>query len=316
MHEAIKKAMSRKHYDLVFVYCSSMAQFIPLPSKLPLVIDFVDADSAKWTQYSERSSFLSSWFYAREGDSLACYEEKIAREFNLCFVATQSEAQDLGGGHCRNVEVVGNGVRVPPSLDASNLPVDIQRLQPYALFVGTMSYRPNVDAVQYFVEEIFPCLRHTHPNVQFVIVGRDPTPDVKKLGKVPGVIVTGSVPDVHPFLAGAAVAVAPFRIAQGVQNKVLEALVCGVPVVLTSKPAHGISDPAKQFLIIADNPADFAASVRSVLDDPLIRQRSLAAAPELQKSLAWELCLSKMETLLLALASLPQDSRREMVSHT
>jgi sugar transferase (PEP-CTERM/EpsH1 system associated) len=314
MHEAVENAMSTQHYDLVFVYCSSMAQFIPMPSQLPVVIDFVDADSAKWIQYSKSGSFLRSWFYAREGNSLARYEEKIAREFNLCFVATQQEAVDLGGGRCRSVEVVHNGVQTPPSLDSSKLPEDIRRLQPYALFVGTMSYRPNVDAVQYFVEEILPLVRQTHPAMRFVIVGRDPTPDVKKLSQVRGVVVTGSVPDVHPFLAGAAMAVAPFRIAQGVQNKVLEALASGVPIVLTSKPARGISDPAKQFLLVADTPADFAATMRSVLEDPQIRQKSLAAAPDLQKSLSWEPTLSRMECLLLELASIPQESSSGFVS--
>jgi sugar transferase (PEP-CTERM/EpsH1 system associated) len=304
-----------KDYDLIFVYCSSMAQFIPIPSKVPAVIDFVDADSAKWAQYAKSGPFLSSWLYGREGAALARYEKKVAGEFNLSFVTTEQEALDLGGGGCRSVEVVANGVRQPDPFDSMEIPADIRQLQPYVLFVGTMSYRPNVDAVEYFAQEILPLVQQTHPLLRFLIVGRDPTPAVKKLAQLPGVVVTGSVPDVHPYLAGADAAVAPFRIAQGVQNKVLEALVSGVPVVLTSKPARAISGPAAQVLLVADTPAEFAEKVRSVLENPQIRRRALLAAPNLQKLLAWEPSLTRMENSLKALVALSQESGAEIASH-
>jgi sugar transferase (PEP-CTERM/EpsH1 system associated) len=302
MHRAVRKALSLTDYDLIFVYCSSVAQFVPVSVKTPTVIDFVDADSAKWTQYSESGSFGSSWLYAREGVSLARYEKRIAEQFNLSFVTTRQDAIDLGGGGCRSVEVVPNGVKTPPALDRASLPADIRGMQPYALFVGTMNYRPNADAVVFFAKEVLPLIHQTHPELRFLIVGRDPAAAVRKLAQLPGVVVTGAVPDVHLYLAGACVAVAPFRIAQGIQNKVLEALVSGVPVVLTSKPARAISGPAAQVLSVADTPKEFAASVRSVLENPELRQRSLAAAPNLQTLLAWEPSLTRMEAMLASLA--------------
>jgi sugar transferase (PEP-CTERM/EpsH1 system associated) len=314
MHLAVRNALSTKHYDLIFVYCSSMAQFVPVATAVPKVIDFVDADSAKWKQYSHSGSFLSSWLYAREGASLARHEKMIAEQFNLSFVTTEQDAKDLGGGGCPSIEVVPNGVKQPVAANCVKLPEDVSKLQPYALFVGTMSYRPNADAVVYFAEEILPIVHQKHPELRFLIVGRDPTPEVRKLARRTGVFVTGAVPDVHPYLMGASVAVAPFRIAQGVQNKVLEALVSGVPVVLTSKPARAISGPAAQVLLVADTPKSFAESVQSVLENPEILRRSVAAAPNLQKLLAWEPSLNRMEAMLDSLVGLSQQSRAEIAS--
>ncbi|MGB6833423.1 MAG: TIGR03087 family PEP-CTERM/XrtA system glycosyltransferase [Candidatus Acidiferrum sp.] len=315
MHRAVSKAVSETNYDLIFVYCSSMAQFVPLHSKVPVVIDFVDADSAKWAQYARRSSFPSSWLYAREGTSLARYEKKVTQDVNLSLVATPLEALDLGGGGCRSVEVVPNGVTSPPVQASFELPAVVRQAQPYALFVGTMSYKPNADAVIYFAEEMFPLLRKTHPELRFLIVGRDPTRAVRDLARHPGIIVSGSVPDVHPYLSGAAVVVAPFRIAQGVQNKVLEALVAGVPVISTSRPARAIGGHAADILLVADTPKEFAASVQSVLENPEFRRRSVEAAPSLQKLLAWEPSLARMEGLLETIAGVSRETNSAVPTH-
>jgi polysaccharide biosynthesis protein PslH len=315
MHQAVRKAMTTTKYDLIFVYCSSMAQFIPLPTNTPAVIDFVDADSAKWTQYARTSSFPSSLLYAREGRSLARYEKKVAQDFDLSIVTTPLEALDLGGGCCPSVEVVPNGVSAPRKHDPLDLPAEIRQMQPYALFVGTMSYRPNADAVIYFAEEIFPLLKETHPELKFLIVGRDPTQAVQNLGRLPGIVVTGGVPDVHSYLAGAAVTVAPFRIAQGVQNKVLESLVAGVPVVLTSRPARAVGGLAAGILLVADSPEEFATSVRSVLENPEFRRRSEDAAPGLQKLLDWEPSMARMEHVLEGLADVSRETRSEVPAH-
>jgi sugar transferase (PEP-CTERM/EpsH1 system associated) len=302
MQNAVNAALQREKYDLIFVYCSSMAQFIAQPPPVPAVIDFVDADSAKWKQYAALSSFPKSWLYAREGCTLGRYEKKVTERFNLSFVTTRQEVVDLGGGECRNVEVIENGVTTPPLQSAASLPEQICQLQPYALFVGTMNYRPNSDAVCYFAKEIYPLLRRTHPELRFLIVGRDPSAEVIKLSRLPGVVVTGGVPDVHTYVAGAAVAVAPFRIAQGVQNKVLEALVAGIPVVLTNRPARAISSPASELLLVAESPAEFARSVAAVLENPEFRSRAEAAAPKLQDLLAWESSLYRMESLIETVA--------------
>ena len=303
MQRAVLDALGRECYDLIFVYCSSMAQFVPQPAPAISLIDFVDADSAKWRQYAARTVFPKSWFYSREGSLLARYEKRVAANFDVSIVATRQEALELGGGECSAVEVVENGVALPPAEALQGVGEDIRKMQPYLLFVGTMNYRPNVDAVCYFSQEIFPLLRRTHPSLRFLIVGRDPTMQVQKLGQLPGIIVTGAVPDVQEYIDGAAVAVAPFRIAQGVQNKVLEALVSGLPVVLTSRPARAIGDIASDLLRVADTPEDFAGAVRFVLDNPEVRTHAQAAAPLLRESLGWETRLRRLGLVIDASAS-------------
>ena len=297
MRAAVHAACQTEKYDLIFVYCSSVAQFVPQPLPAPLVIDFVDADSAKWKQYARYSSFPKSWVYSREGRLLAAYEKEIAELADVSIVTTRQELDDLGGeSECPRTEVVENGVCRPPEETA--VPSDVHQLQPYVLFVGTMSYRPNVDAVVYFAREVFPLVQRVKPNVRFLIVGRDPAAEVKELAARPGVVVTGGVPDVHGYLRGAACAIAPFRIAQGVQNKVLEALVSGIPVVLTSRPARAIPDAASSLLQVADSSEDFANAVLRTIEDPQYAQRAQAAAPRMRDLLSWEPPLEKLRRLI------------------
>ena len=310
MNEAVRKALSNESYDLIFVYCSSMAQFIPHPAPAATIIDFVDADSAKWEQYSKSAPFPMSWLYAREGSLLAAYERQIVNNFDLSVVATAQEALELGGGSCSAIEVLENGVTSPSVNNLPTLSQEIRDLQPYALFVGTMDYHPNIDAVTYFAEEILPLLRVTHPELRFLIVGRDPTAQVRRLARKSGVVVTGTVLDVHKYIDGAAVAVAPFRIAQGIQNKVLEALVAGIPVVLTSRPARAVTGDARDLLLVADAPKDFAAAIRLVLDDPQFRGRAQAAACSLRESLSWETRLSRLDSLVKSIVSSPHGERQ------
>jgi polysaccharide biosynthesis protein PslH len=297
MRSAVHAACQTEKYDLIFVYCSSVAQFVPQPFPAPVVIDFVDADSAKWKQYARYSSFPKSWLYSRESRLLAAYERQIAELADVSLVTTRQELDDLGGeAKCPRVEVVENGVSQPPG--EAVVPFEVRELQPYILFVGTMSYRPNADAVTYFAKEIFPLVQQAKPNVRFLIVGRDPTGEVQALAERSGVSVTGSVPDVHGYLLGAACAVAPFRIAQGVQNKVLEALITGIPVVLTSRPARAIPDGASDLLLIADSPKDFASAVLRAIDDPHYAERALAAVLRMRELLSWTPPLEKLSRLV------------------
>ena len=316
MYEAVQRALLKEAYDLIFVYCSSMAQFVPRPAPIPTVVDFVDADSSKWKQYAKHSSFPKSWLYEREGRTLSQYEKDVADTCTLSLVTTPQEVFDLGGGVCQAVEVIENGVTAPNLEATQTPPVEIRALQPYAVFVGTMNYRPNVDAVIHFAEEILPLLRQSHSHLRFLIVGRDPAPGVRRLARLPGVIVTGSVPDVHRYVAGAEVVVAPFRIAQGVQNKVLEALVAGIPVVLTSRPARAIGSEARETLLVADTPIEFANAVRSVLDNPEVRRRSREAAPKLKDMLTWTTSLHRLEDLLGTAVARQRESRLVDANHT
>ena len=298
----VERALATESYDVIFVYCSSMAQYIPWPLATPLVMDFVDIDSAKWNQYAKRSGPPLSWVYNREARELAAYEEQWARVSSSTMVTTRQEAALLRGEGIRPIEVVSNGVEIPSPRDVE-LPLGIRTLHPYALFVGTMDYLPNVDAVEYFVEDILPRVRERHPELKFVIVGRNPTRRVRKLGRKPGVVVTGAVPEVETYLAGCTAVVAPFRIAQGIQNKVLEALAASKPIVSTSGPAAAIAAKHGETLLIADTVEDFADALVALLEDPTLYRRFSKGAEFVRKYFSWHENLSHLEQLLLQAAS-------------
>ncbi len=297
----VQRALATETYDVTFVYCSSMAQYVPWPLATPVVMDFVDIDSAKWSQYAKRSKPPLSWVYDREARKLAMYEEKWARVSSSTMVTTPQEAALLRGEGIPPAEVVSNGVEIPPERDAK-LPEEIRSLQPFALFVGTMDYLPNIDAVEYFAEEILPRIRESHPELKFLIVGRNPTRRVCKLGRKPGVVVTGAVPQVDVYLAGCTTVVAPFRIAQGIQNKVLEALAVGKPIVSTPSPAAAIAARHGETLLVADTAGKFADAVVALLEDPALCCRFSKGADFVRKNFSWHENLSHLEHLLLQAA--------------
>jgi sugar transferase (PEP-CTERM/EpsH1 system associated) len=297
----VLRTLATETYDVIFVYCSSMAQYVPWPRTTPVVMDFVDIDSAKWSQYAKRSRPPLSWVYAREARTLAAYEERWARVSSSTMVTTRQEAALLRGEGIPPVEVVSNGVEIPAAQDVK-VPEAIRASQPFALFVGTMDYLPNIDAVEYFAEEILPRIRERHPELSFLIVGRNPSNRVRKLGRKPGVVVTGSVPDVAVYLASCTAVVAPFRIAQGIQNKLLEALAVSKPIVSTSGPAAAIGAKHGETLLVADTAKDFAAAVMALLEDPALCCRFSNGADFVRKNFSWHENLNHLEQLLLQAA--------------
>jgi len=307
----IQHALATTAYDAIFVFCSSMAQYLPRPVPVPVVLDFVDIDSAKWAQYARRSRPPLSWLFAREARELARYEQEWARASSSTVVTTRREASLLSREGISGVEVVGNGVDIPPvKIDA--LPEEIRLLQPYVLFVGTMDYLPNVDAVEYFAKDILPLIRGHHPELKFVVVGRDPARRVRKLVHKPSIVVTGTVAAVEPYLVGATVVVAPFRIAQGIQNKLLEALAAGKPIVSTSGPAAAIGASHGEMLLVADTSQDFASAIVALLEDPKLYDRFTKGVDFVHRNFSWHENLNRLEQLLLRAAG-PMPSDNEVV---
>lgn len=197
------------------------------------------------------------------------------------------------------VEVVPNGVdadRFRPQPDVATVAGSI-------VFVGAMSFPPNVAATRWFATEVLPVIRARRPDATFTIVGRDPAPLVRALADDPAVRVTGSIEDVRPHLAGAAVVVAPMVSGSGIKNKVLEALAMGRPVVATSLAAEGVDVRADRDLLVADGPAALAEAVVSLLDDPA-RAAALGAAGRavVERRYTWAACAAAYAGLYAELA--------------
>jgi sugar transferase (PEP-CTERM/EpsH1 system associated) len=278
-----------------------MAQYIESMTRLPVLIDFVDVDSAKWTQYAPSHRWPMSWLYRREGQLLFDYERKIAARSVRSFFVTKAEATlfTQKAPECAvRVEALCNGV------DADYFAPDNNRASPYAageipvVFTGAMDYLPNIDAVRWFVSDMLPQLCQRWPQLRFYIVGRSPSPEVLALSNA-NVIVTGTVPDVRPFLQYAAVVVAPLRIARGIQNKILEAMAMARPVIASTECATAIDAIFGQELLSATKPLDFIAEIETLLQDT---KRSagmgLAARQRVLAHYSWEAHLSRMDQYL------------------
>jgi sugar transferase (PEP-CTERM/EpsH1 system associated) len=256
-------------------FSSAMAQFMPA-GLARRVLDMVDVDSDKWTQYAPTQRWPLSWVYAREGRKLAAWEARAAQDFDATLLVSVDEAALLQQRvpQARNrIGAFENGVDADYFSPARDYPDPYPSDVRGVVFTGAMDYWPNVDAVTWFAERIFPAVRAAVPRAQFTIVGSRPTEAVLALARQPGVVVTGGVPDVRPWLAHAACAVAPLCIARGVQNKVLEAMAMARPVIASAQAAEGIRAEAGRDYLLAQGEADFARAVVGCL-------QTAASAPQ------------------------------------
>jgi len=274
----VNQTLAGHQIDATVVFSSVMAQYLedqPALIRVPMLVDFVDVDSAKWTQYAAKHKMPLSWLYRREGERLLKYERAVASRSHRSFFVTENEAtlfRQLAPECAGTVEAMSNGVDAdyfsPDPARAS--PFECQPLQQAQIplvFTGAMDYWPNIDAVTWFVSDILPALRQTWPQLRFYIVGRSPPPAVFALAG-DGVVVTGTVPDVRPYLQHAAVVVAPLRVARGIQNKILEAMAMARPVVATQSCVQAIDAEDGKGLISAADAADFVREIDALLQAP------------------------------------------------
>jgi sugar transferase (PEP-CTERM/EpsH1 system associated) len=254
--EWVQQTHEREAIDAQFVFCSSMAPFSRAVKNFTgrRVIDFVDVDSQKWDDYAARSNVPKKLIYAREARLLRRAEKDIVAAFDRAVLVSEEEAKlftDLHPSGAGKVGALRNGVDEAFFDPARATTTPYECDAPTLVFTGMMDYWANIDAVTWFADEVLPRVREQISGVRFAIVGARPTQAVEKLGQREGVIVTGRVPDVRPYLAHATLAVAPMRIARGVQNKVLEAMAMARPVLTTPEGATGIAAEEGRDLAIA-----------------------------------------------------------------
>ena len=288
----VKQTVAAHGIERVLVFSSAMAQYADPYRAARRVVDFVDVDSDKWRQYAEKKSFPMSWLYQYEAQRLLSYERQVARDYDASLFVSAPEAElfrQLAPESSVKIGHFSNGV------DTDYFSPHDNHVSPYAageralVFTGAMDYWPNVDAVQWFCDEVFPQLRTRFPELRFYIVGSRPSPAVQALGQRPGVKVTGTVPDVRPYIAHAAVAVAPLRIARGIQNKVLEAMAMATPVVVSPQALEGIDAVPGSELVLAADAAAFAGAVATLLTglDSAASAIGQAARAKVQSQYSW-----------------------------
>jgi sugar transferase (PEP-CTERM/EpsH1 system associated) len=292
--------------DAAVVFSSVMADYIPNMTRLPTLVDFVDMDSAKWTQYATTHRWPLSWLYRREGERLLAFERDVARRARHSFFVTEAECdlfRQAAPESTGRIDAMCNGV------DAEFFSPDHAFVSPYrageipVVFTGAMDYWPNVDAAVWFAGEILPRLRQRNSSIRFYVVGRSPDPAVQALAG-DGVVVTGTVDDVRPYLAHAAVVVAPLRIARGIQNKVLEAMAMAKPVIASTACAGPIAAELGTELLAADTIDDYIAQIESLLADPAHADNiGTAARRRVLASYSWDAHLALIDRHLEMITS-------------
>lgn len=276
----------------VLVFCSPMAQYAEHHRAARRVIDFCDIDSEKWRQYAEQKRFPMSWLYGYEARQLLRYERKIARDYDASLFVSAPEAElfrRLAPESGPKIGHFSNGV------DTDYFSPEQQHANPFAtseralVFTGAMDYWPNIDAVKWFAAEVFPALRLRFADARFYIVGSRPAAAVQALAEQPGVVVTGTVPDVRPYIAHAAAAVAPLRVARGVQNKVLEAMAMATPVVVSPQALEGIDAVPGSELVLAEDAPAFVDACAALLDGQTGANAAIgrAARAKVQQQYSW-----------------------------
>ncbi len=286
--------------DVGYAYSSSMGAFLEPHARLRRVMHFAELDSDKWRQYAERTRWPMSAIYGREHRTLREFERRIAHSFDENVLCTPLEQQvferEIPGAHSI---VMRNGV------DLAFYRPQPERAEPgHLVFVGVMDYLPNIDGCTWFVREILPRLRARFPAARLSIVGSRPTPEVLALGREPGVTVTGFVEDPREWLARASVSVAPLRIARGIQNKVLEALAMGLPVVGTTSATQGVEGEIGRDFLLANSVDEQVAAIARLLDEPLFARKLGAQGRAFVESrYDWDVALRPLDELLARFSS-------------
>lgn len=316
----LDKWLDSDRYDAVFCFSSPMAEYLfrsletnrllqdrPGVKKADspvFIMDFCDVDSRKWDQYAQRTRFPLKMIYRIEHNRLFAYEKYINQIFDHSVFVSEAEADLFRTLYpqARSLAAIPNGVdREFFSPQAGFAPVELRdkKGQQALVFTGAMDYYANIDGVIWFCRTVFPLIKKEFPDTLFYIVGSKPSPAVRALESVSGVKVTGFVEDIRPYYRYADVCVIPLRIAAGVQNKVLEAMAMGKPVVTTSNAFKGILGQPAEHAFVEDRADRFADAVKELLKD---KQKADALGKRGKHFVAgtynWETGMSKLEKLI------------------
>ena len=296
-----------QQFDAVLVYCSSMLRYAyrHYLRVIPHFVDLVDVDSAKFFEYAEKTHSWKKAIYRSEANRVQKLEQAAARSSKAVTLVSDAEAEVLrntlhSDANC--VHGVANGVDThyfAPQQETTPSPPRNELTNPKLVFVGVMNYPPNVDALSWFVSNVWSDLKTCYPHAELEIVGKHPSREVQQLTTHDGIHVTGAGPDVRSHVAKADIVIAPLQIARGIQNKVLEALSMGKPVIASPKASQGINALHDQHLLIADKPEDWLKAIADCCQSGDLRRKLSSNGRErICEHYTWQATLGKFNDLL------------------
>ena len=268
---------------------------------MPVVFDAEDVDSEKWRSYAQAKHWPVSWLYEREANKLLAYEREMAASTHVSIFVSPEEAalfKQLAPESADKVHYRTQGVDsayFDPQLSSDN---PYEAKQKVLVFTGAMDYWPNVEAVKWFCQHVLAEVVKHEPDFLFCIVGMKPTDEVVQLGKLPGVRVTGGVPDVRPYLQYALAACLPLQIARGIQNKALEAMSMTLPVLATQDALLGIVEYPGVLSTVANDADTMVSASLEILAQP--RQTNTVGRQCVLEHYNWDTNLRRMERFLIS----------------
>lgn len=301
MQHWVDSVVDNYQVDAALVFCSGMAQYLENYPRLPVLLDMVEIDSAKWQSYAETKYWPMNWIYAREATLLHAYERQIACRFMRTFFVTTEERQVFAKAapECAlRLETITNGVDseyFSPDIEFSNpFPEDVISI----VFTGTMDYWINAEGIIWFAREVMPQLVIKWPKARLHIVGRNPGKEIRALaGEY--IVVTGTVPDTRPYLKYAAAVVAPIRISRGIQNKIIEAMAMAKAVIAHAACVNPVNAVEGEELLSASTADEFVEKLNTCISDSALANAIGAGARQrILSDYDWETNLSKIDRYL------------------
>lgn len=286
MQEAVESLLKDGKADLIV--CDSVYQSVHMPkhARVKTILAEHNIESLIIYRYFKTEKNIFKKIYAfMEWTKFRSFEDKTWPLFDKCLVVSEPEKQEISRRtNQRNIEVIPNGV------DTVNFNFNRGRENPNSLiYMGQMNWHPNIDAVVYFLNKVFPLIRKQVSEATLYILGHNPPEKIGKLAEQNNAIITGFVEDVRPYVAQSAVFVVPLRIASGTRLKILEAMAMGKAVVSTGIGCEGLDVTDGKNIVIADKPDEFAESVIKLLQNPSLRKQIGSAARQLvEEQYSWD----------------------------
>jgi polysaccharide biosynthesis protein PslH len=286
--QRVDQILAQAEFDVIHVQLARMATFLQGSDQTPRLLDFIDALSLNMARRAKQEKGIKAWLFATEARRMLRYERQLVNQFHQLTISSPIDKEAIGD--YSNLEVIPNGV------DLQKFPFVMEERQPKTLlFAGNMRYFPNINAVQYFIDEVLPLIRVAIPEVKLTVVGPSLPESWQKKFLQPDVTLAGFVPNVHDYLKRASVAIAPMQSGSGIQNKVLEAMATGTPVVSTTYGIGSLPVESGKHLMIATDAHEFAQAVIQLLNDRALHQHIAVHARQLvEQHFTWEQAVKKL----------------------
>ena len=295
MRPVLERVRRQWQPELTLAFCSGMARFAMEPplDTLPFVLDMVDVDSFKWEALAREGRGPLRWVHRREARLLRRFEAAATRAARATLVVSQREAEAL-----QSIDRTFTPVVLPNGVDVEAFRnTGAPAARPEVVFTGVFSYQPNENGALWLMDNVWPRLLSGQPQAHLTLVGMGPSATLKNRAAQVGAEVTGAVSEVGPYLWRAAVAVAPLDTAHGVQNKVLEAVAAGLPVVVTPAVYEGLPGAVRPACRVAADSAMFAEAIADLLTMSTQARRELVSHAGVA-ALTWDTCLQPLAQVL------------------